>query len=347
MLRARQVFAGWEREGKQVAMATVVGATGSAPRPVGSRLFVSSAGDTVGSVSNGCVEGDVCLHARAVLDSGTPRLVAYDIEDDEAFAVGLSCGGAIEVFVERRPTILDAAVGLVEAGRSGTLLTVVYGPSMGSHSLIDGDGILVEGDMPSLMASSVREGALGFLARGLSRTVPCGESRVFAEALEPPPRLVIFGAGAIAETLTALSARVGFEVIVCDARPAFARPERFPEAEEVILGWPDEIVSRLSLDSRTFCVILAHDQRVEGPLLPLLLRSRVCHIAALGSRGTHARRLERLAADGWAEQDTSRILGPAGLDLGAVTAEEIAVAILAELVAVRRGATQALRRACD
>jgi xanthine dehydrogenase accessory factor len=345
MRSARRVFTGWEREGKQVAVATVVGVTGSAPRPEGSRLFVSSGGDTAGSVSNGCVEGDVCLHAQAVLNSGTPLLVAYDIADDEAFAVGLSCGGTIEVFIEAKSPILDAATDLVEAGRSGALLTVVAGPPLGSHALIDGEGVLLGGDMPSQMVSSVREGACGFLAHGLGRTVAYGESRVFVEALEPPPRLVIFGAGTIAETLTALSARIGFKVTVCDVRPAFARPERFPEAEEVILGWPEETVARLSLDDRTFCVVLAHDQRVEGPLLPLLLRSRVRYISALGSRGTHARRLERLAAEGWGEEETSRILGPAGLDLGAVTPEEIAVAILAEMVLVRRGAVSALRNA--
>jgi xanthine dehydrogenase accessory factor len=331
----------WEAEGKQVAAATLVAVTGSAPRREGARLLVSSAGDTWGSVSNGCVEGDVAAHAVEVLRSGRPRLAAYGIADEQAFEVGLSCGGEIEVFIEPwtgRETGLgdEPAEGFV-----GALVTVVAGPGMGTHGVFDLERGPIAGDLPAALAAALAPEVTAAVDAEKSRVVTCGESRVFLEVVMPPPRLVLFGAGHSAEALAPAAAAAGFRVIVCDPRAALAVPERYPDAVEIRVGWPDRLVPGLALDRRTYAVVLAHDARIEVPLLPLLLASPARYIGVLGSRRTHAARLERLAAEGWPPEQLARLRGPIGLDIGAANPEEVAVAIVAEMVAARRGRLEA------
>jgi len=326
----------WETEGKQVAAATVVAVTGSTPRREGARLLVSAVGDTWGSVSNGCVEGDVAAHAAEVLRTGRPHLAAYGITDEFAFNVGLSCGGSVEVFIERWTGLPERLAGGPGEGFVGALATVLGGPGEGAHGLFDRERGWVAGDLPTSLAERLVSEAVAAVDAERSHLVTAGESRVFLEAVVPAPRLLLFGAGHTAEALTALAAAAGFRVMVCDPRPALAVPERYPAAE-VLVGWPDQLVPTLAPDRRTYVVVLAHDPKIEVPLLPLLLATPACYIGVLGSRKTQAARVARLRAEGWPAGQVARLHGPVGLDIGAVTPEEVAVSIVAEMVAWRRG----------
>ncbi|MBN2112906.1 MAG: XdhC family protein [Acidimicrobiia bacterium] len=335
MREALEVCRRWEAEGKQVAAATLVAVAGSAPRREGARLLVSSAGDTWGSVSNGCVEGDVAAHAAQVLRTGRPRLAAYGIADEQAFEVGLSCGGEIEVFIECWAGLEDRLAGGPREGFVGALATVVAGPGEGGHGLFNRERGLVAGDLPASLATTVGADIAALVDAEHSRMREYGESRVFVETLAPAPRLLVFGAGHSAEALAPVAASAGFRVTVCDPRAALALPERYPGAE-VRVGWPDRLIPELAPDRRTYIAVLAHDPRIEVPLLPLLLASPARFIGVLGSRRTHAARLERLATEGWPAEQLARLHGPIGLDIGAANPEEVAVAIVAQLVAARR-----------
>lgn len=327
----------WEEQGKRVAAATVVAAAGSTPRREGSRLLVSSAGDTWGSVSNGCVEGDVAAHAAEVLQTGRPRLAAYGISDDFAFEVGLSCGGSIEVYIEDWTGIAGRLAGGPAEGFVGALATVLGGPGEGAHGLFDRDRGWVAGDLPASLTEPLAAAASAAVDAERSAVVAVGDSRAFLEVVTPAPRLLVFGAGHTAEALVPLAAAAGFRVTVCDPRPALAAAGRYPAAAQVLVGWPDRLLGDLAPDGRTYSVILAHDPKIEGPLLPGLLATPARYIGVLGSRKTQAARLERLRSAGWPAEQLSRVRGPVGLDIGAVTPEEVALSIVAEMVGVRRG----------
>jgi len=320
-----------------VAAATVVAVAGSTPRREGARLLVSSAGDTWGSVSNGCVEGDVAAHAAGVLRTGRPHLASYGITDEFAFGVGLSCGGSVRVFIERWTDLPGLLAGAVGEGFIGALATVVEGPGEGAHGLFDRERGWGAGDLPSSLPGALATAATAAVDAERSGIVEARGSRVFLEVVAPAPRLLVFGAGHTAEALVPLAAAAGFRVTVCDPRPALTVPEKYSAAAEVLLGWPDETVPSVAPDRRTYAVVLAHDPKIELPLLPLLLASPARYIGVLGSRKTHAARVERLTVEGWSAEQVARLHGPVGLDLGAVTPEEVAVSIVAQLVAVRRG----------
>lgn len=342
MREALAVYDRWAAEGKQVAVATVVRVQGSAPRPAGAKFLVSSAGDMEGSVSGGCVENDVFLHAQQVLERGVPRLVGYGIADEEAFEVGLACGGTIHVYVERWPDRIPAALrSIVEEERLGAVATIVDGADSGSELIIDFEEGVVAGRLPSDIGTAVLADARELMEREQSRVLAYGDRQVFIETVAPPPHLLIFGAVHIAQPLTTMAKELGFVITVCDARPAFATRERFPDAGEVLVGWPADLIDRLVLDRRTFVVILSHDARHEDPVLPVVLASPVRYVGAMGSRRTAAARRERLQAAGLSEEQISRIRGPVGLDIGAVTPAEVAVAILAEITHVRYGSGRA------
>jgi xanthine dehydrogenase accessory factor len=329
----------WEVEGKRVAAATVVRVAGSTPRREGARLLVSSAGDIWGSVSNGCVEGDVAAHAAEVLRTGRPRRAAYGITDEFAFNVGLSCGGSLEVFIEDWTGLPGRLAGGPGEGFVGALATVMDGPGQGAHGLVDRERGWVAGDLPPSLAELLAPEAVAAVDAERSPIVEAGGSRVFVESVTPAPRLLLFGAGHTAEALTPLAAAAGFRVTLCDPRPALAVAERYPAAAEVLVGWPDELVPAVAPDRRAFAVLLAHDPKIEAPLLPLLLATPARYIGVLGSRKTQADRVGRLTAEGWPPEQVARLHGPVGLDIGAVTPEEVAVSIVAEMVAVRRGRT--------
>jgi xanthine dehydrogenase accessory factor len=316
----REVLAqleGWLANGERAALATVIDARRSAPRPLGSRLAVSESGLLFGSVSGGCVESDVAVQARDVIADGEPRVLPYGIADEDARSVGLPCGGEIDVFVA---PVSDAELvtrlrRAVEEGARGQLTTVVHGESAGEMLLeLDGAGIA---DGPALVKEN-------------------GQT-LFVEPLAPPPLLLTIGAVDLAETLSALAAQLGWRSAVADPRRALLTPERLPSAGSLIEGWPEDALARAGTDEQTAVVVLAHDEKIDIPALSWALRSDAFYVGALGSRRTQAKRRERLREEGLSDDQLARLCGPAGLDLGGETVEETALSILAEIVAVRRG----------
>jgi xanthine dehydrogenase accessory factor len=306
----------WRANGEQVAVATVVATRRSAPRPLGSKLAVSAAGELAGSVSGGCVESDVAERARAVLESGRPELVSYGIADEQAWNVGLPCGGEIDVFIERVATDLpdpaepQVVYTVVDGDRAGTRWTETDGAARTQLLELDGE-------------------------------------RVFAEVLGPPPRLLIFGAVDLAEALCRAAKAIGWRTVVADARPRFATRERIPSADDLRVGWPDDVLAELRLDDRTAVVVLTHEARWDVPALVSALASDAFYVGALGSRRTQAARREQLREAGVADERLARLHGPAGLDIGAGTPAETAISILAEALAVRAGRTAGRLRDSD
>ena len=233
---------------------------------------------------------------------------------------------------------LQAIQDILDAERFGSVVTFVGGPAMGSKAVLAGDGVLTAGELPAEIEPDVRHDALILMNHEQHRTVTYGDHEVFFETLAPPPDLLVFGAVHIAQALSAFASRMGYRVTVVDSRPAFATPERFPDAARVLVGWPADLMGELSFDRRTWVVVLSHDTRHETPVLEAALKSDARYIGAMGSRRTHSLRVERLQGKGFSDEDTDRINGPVGLDIGAETPQEVAVSILAEMTLVRYGA---------
>lgn len=237
--------------------------------------------------------------------------------------------------------VIDAVRRLIDDERLGAVVTVVSGPGTGAKSVIDYDDGFVVGDLAETVGETVARDVLAD-ARALmdheqSRTLAYGEREIFIETVAPDPRLVVFGAVHTAQSLARLGKDLGFHVTVTDARPAFTSSERFPEADEVLVGWPEEVADRIPLDRRTYVVLLSHDARFEDPVLPWVLKSPARYIGAMGSRRTHARRVEKLSEWGFTDEEIGRIHGPVGLDIGAEQPAEVAVSIFAEIIQVRYG----------
>ena len=299
---------------ERVAVATVVATRSSAPRPVGSKLFVRDDGSIEGSVSNGCVENDVILAAQEVLAGGEPRLITYGITDEMAFGVGLPCGGEIDVFVE--PDRGD---------QTDVVLTVVAGEDVG-QKLHD----------PELEQTARR--------RGRSHVFELEGRTIFADVSVPPPRLFVYGAIDTAEALCAAAKLLGWRTIVADARPRFATTERIPSADELLVLWPDEALAHVVPDAATAVGVLTHDDKFDLPLVHGALATEAFYLGWLGSRRNQERRRGLLLEEGVTDEDLERVSGPAGLDLGAASPEEMAVSILGEILAVRAGRSGGLLR---
>jgi xanthine dehydrogenase accessory factor len=298
----------WREVGRKVAVATVVATRRSAPRPVGSKLFVSETGDLAGSVSGGCVESDVVLAAQEVLAGGPPRLLTYGITDEMAFGVGLPCGGEIDVFVEE----------LTEAERPEVTLTVVAGEGIGER-LHDAE-----------LEQAARR-------RGRSHVIELEDRTVLADVNAPPPRLFVYGAVDTAEALCRAAKLLGWRTIVADARASFATPERIPSAEELLVTWPDEAMGHVQPDLGTAVVVLTHDDKFDLPMIRGALAGDAFYVGWIGSRRNQERRRDLLREEGITDNELDRISGPSGLDIGAGTPSETAVSILAEILAVRAG----------
>jgi xanthine dehydrogenase accessory factor len=319
----------WLGDGRRVALCTVVGTWGSSPRAAGSLLAVADDGRFEGSVSGGCVEGAVVAAALAVLKSGTPRLLDFGVSDAEAWEAGLACGGQLQVFVE--PAADPSLLRRLLAERPIGLITDLAG---GGHRLVTAESAgAAAADAPDLAA------ARRALAADESRRIDAGGNPAFVTVFNPPARLVIVGAVHVAQVLAPMAALAGFAVVIIDPRRTFASPQRFPELT-LVDDWPDEAVARLRPDVRTAVVVLSHDPKLDDPALEAALRSNAFYIGALGSRKTQAARRQRLSARGFGESDLARIHGPVGLDLGGRQAAEIAVAILAQVIAARHGRTE-------
>ncbi len=333
----------WQQDREEIAIATLVDLRGSAPRRPGARLCVTRGGRMAGSVSGGCVENDIVDRAQAVLDGGAAVLASYGIGDDVAFRVGLSCGGAIDVLIEpfRPAEPWQAARHAVEHERPAVLAIALAPAALLARKLaLLEDGSTV-GSMDPDLDRQVRADAQRLLSLGGTRvvTVPWqgGEASVFLEGFTPPPRLFIGGATHVAVSLCRMAKELGFRISVIDARGVFATAERFPDTDELLEEWPDRVLAERRLDAHSYVVILTHDPKFDVPALAVALRSAAGYIGIIGSRKTHERRRARLRTEhGFSDAELDRIHAPIGLDIGAETPQEIALAIIAEMVAVRR-----------
>lgn len=344
------------RAGGTAGVGTVVRTFRSAPRPAGAAMVVAPDGTVSGSVSGGCVEGAVYELATEVAADGVPRLQRYGVSDDDAFAVGLTCGGILDIFVEpvsRRvfPELADIAADIT-AHRPAAVATVITHPDpawLGRRIVIRGDEL--SGTFGSARADdAVTDDARGLLASGRSEVLtygPDGQRRgegleVFVASYAPRPRMLVFGAIDFAAAVARQGSMLGYRVTVCDARPVFATGARFPTADEVVVDWPHRYlagqVQAGEIDARTVICVLTHDPKFDVPLLEVALRlPQVAYIGAMGSRRTHEDRLARLRDVGVTEGELTRLSSPIGLDLGARTPEETAVSIAAEIIAARWG----------
>ncbi len=345
----------WWRAGEPVGLATVVATFRSAPRAPGAAMLVGPHGAASGSVSGGCVEGAVYELATEVIASGAPRLARYGVSDDDAFSVGLTCGGIIDVFVQRVDRTswpwLDDVAAAVHDGRPVAIATVTAHPDPGRV----GATLLVwpesaDGTLGSSRAdAAVADDARGLLAGGRSTMLEYGPDgqrrgegmRVFVNSFAPRPRMLVFGAIDFAAAVARAGGFLGYRVTVCDARPVFATPQRFPAADEVVVDWPHRYLKAEAdagrLDGRTVVAVLTHDPKFDVPVLEVALRLDLAYVGAMGSRRTHDDRMERLREAGLTEAELATLSSPIGLDLGARTPEETAISVAAEIIALRWG----------
>ncbi|WP_432168309.1 XdhC family protein [Streptomyces sp. bgisy031] len=348
----------WAGQGRDFAVATVVSVGGSAPRPPGATLAVDSEGTVIGSVSGGCVEAAVYELCVQVLQDGVSVLERFGYSDEDAFAVGLTCGGVIDVLVTPvradapdRP-VFAAAFAAAARGETAALARPARGPAelRGGALLVRADGSYegglaggsglertVAGEARSLLAAG-RTGTFDLSADGSH----CGaDLTLFVESSVPPPRMIVFGAVDFAAALVRTGKFLGYRVTLCDARPVFATRARFPDADDIVVDWPDRYLRRTTTDERTVLCVLTHDAKFDIPLLEIALRLPVAFVGAMGSRRTHEDRDRRLREVGLTSEELSRLHSPIGLDLGARTPEETALSIAAEIIASRQGGTGA------
>ncbi|MEV6021880.1 XdhC/CoxI family protein [Streptomyces sp. NPDC052036] len=346
----------WAAQGRDFAVATVVAVGGSAPRQPGAALAVDAEGTAIGSVSGGCVEAAVYELCRQALQDGESVTERFGYSDEDAFAVGLTCGGVLDILVTpvraadpARPAVASA-LAAAAAGSAAALARIVAGPAelLGRALLVRPDGGYEGGfgAHPELDRTMAAE-AGAFLEAGRTGTLEVGEQgsrcgaplTVLVESSVPAPRMIVFGAIDFASALVRMGKYLGYHVTVCDARPVFATRARFPDADEIVVEWPHQYLGRTRVDARTVLCVLTHDAKFDVPLLKLALRLPVAYVGAMGSRRTHLDRAERLRAVGVTELELARLRSPIGLDLGARTPEETALSIAAEIVAARRGGT--------
>ena len=350
-------LATWQREGADVGRAVVVRTFGSAPRPEGAVLLYAADGRIAGSVSGGCVEGAAAEEIERARSTGNARVIRYGISDEQAWDVGLACGGTIDVLVE--PAVpsaaVEAATASLGAGGHGaavvTPLPVDSPPSaFGQHEpgegsppepelVVHDDGRLDGTLGDHAHERALVEDALAALKRGQSRTVDLGGRSYFVEVFPVRPRLVVVGAVEVARSLVRLAGELGFETVVVDGRASFATPERFPDVDRLVVGWPDEVAEEIGLGPNDAVAVLTHDVKFDEPAIVEALRRGCRYVGAVGSKKTQADRRGRLLEAGVTPDELARLHGPIGLDLGGRQPAETALAILAEVVAERYGGT--------
>ena len=344
----------WQAEGVALGRAVVVRTFGSAPRPEGATLVVTADGRLAGSVSGGCVEGAAYEEIQAARAAGVSRVTRYGISDEQAWDVGLACGGAIDVLVEPylRPEVVEAA------GRSTGSVVVIPLPA-DAPTGTRGPHLPGAGEAPAPAFTVADDGSLGgstglpeadeavsrvareLLARGRSATVAAGGRQFFLEAYPVAPRLVVVGAGQVAVPLVRIARELGYVTVVVDGRAAFATRERFPDADRLVVGWPDEAADEIGLGPADAVAVLTHDVKFDEPAILEGLRRGCRYVGVIGSRKTQSDRRARLRAAGVPDAELARLRGPIGLDLGGRTPAETALAIMAEVVAERYGGSGA------
>ena len=341
----------WFARSHKVAMATVVATEGSAPRKPGAVMAVNDAGEVAGCVSGGCVESAVVDEAIAVISEGTPRRLSYGVADDLGLSVGLTCGGTIDIFVDRLQPglIFDSLVTAINQQRPIAICTVVSGQNVGAKMAIEDNSngaIDLTGDR--VLDRLVSEDATALLAKGLTKlcyyhhqgenyqeNIPSTE--VFIHSFPPPPRMIIIGAIDFSQALCQAGKLLGYHVTICDARSRFATIARFPDADEIEIEWPHHYIRSTAIDPRTAIVVLTHDPKFDIPALREAVRTPAGYIGAMGSRRTHSDRIRRLTEIGMNQADIARISSPIGLDIGANTPEATAISIVAEIIALASG----------
>jgi xanthine dehydrogenase accessory factor len=321
----------WKGEGLDIALATVVRTWGSGPRGPGAKLALTGDARISGSVSGGCVEAAVVEEGREVIETGEPKLLRFGIADVTAWNVGLSCGGTIEVFVERLDDELFHSLSMALAERRASArATVVRGNGLGESALV------LDGDKPE---GELAEGAHRALERGESEVVERADgSEVFIDVELPPPLLVMVGGVHIAIAMTTMARTLGYRTVVVDPRGVFGSEERFPHVDELIHEWPDDGLTGIGLDRSSAVATLTHDPKIDDPALMVALRSPAFYVGALGSKRTHEKRRKRLLDRGLTEEELARLHAPVGLEIGSRSPEEIALSVVAQIVAVRNRA---------
>ena len=328
----------WLTDGRdKIVTATVLKTWGSAPRRPGAKMAIDGDGHLTGSVSGGCVEGAVIEAARQTLETGEVQLLHFGVADETAWSVGLACGGSIDIFVENLDLhSFEKVQRLISEERSGSVTTIVRGPVgiLGQKAVVDATGEAAS-DMAPDLEERVIEAATA--AKQANMIALDAETTIFVDLIQPSPTLVAVGGGEIALSLTKMARLLGYNTVVIDPRRVFASEDRFPHVDQLIQKWPRSAFAGIELTPDTAVALLTHDPKIDDPSLKILLDRDVFYIGALGSRKTHARRSKRLAEMGFSKDQIGRICAPIGLDIGAVNPQEIAVAIMAEIVAARHG----------
>jgi len=341
----------WLVSGKGIALATVIKVEGSSPRPVGAKLIVSSKGDLLGSVSGGCVESSVVEEAQQCLQSGKPNLLHYGIDNSSPWSVGLACGGKIDVFIEPlfnlsfqsgfTHSMFEKLIELIQKNQPFVLATITTGTFQGRKGLFSADNWIVDDSTGTWSNSFSKRELIDLVEKGKPRLVEiqldASQSyKAFLEPVLPQARMVIIGAVHIAAALVTFAHELGFRTIVIDPRSAFLTRERFPQADELIHAWPQDILPKMNLVSSDCISVLSHDEKIDGPALFASLKTSIGYIGLLGSLKTRDERFVALKGEGITGKELERIHAPIGLNLGAVEPEEIALSIIAEIVAERR-----------
>ena len=343
MLDILDMINDWLAARRQVALATVVKTWGSAPRREGSKMGITSEMAMIGSVSGGCVEGAVVEEALAGLRDAAPRLLKFGVADDTAWEVGLTCGGSIEVFVEPlNPLWWDTVATLAKRDSFAVTVTIVEGALIGEKVVFDsaGDVLYRTDNLSDAAVNAMKVTASESKKSGLTTL---DDMRVMVDLQMERPHLILIGGVHVAIPLQAMATQVGFRVSIVDPRSAFASRERFPNVANILHSYPDKALPQLGLDRSTYLAVLTHDPKIDDKALITALPANIPYVGVLSSGRTHKQRVARLKEAGLGDEMIARIRTPIGIEIGASTPEEIAVCILAEIIAVRNGARDEVR----
>lgn len=331
----------WLERGEKIALATVIQTWGSSPRGVGAKMALTPGGNITGSVSGGCVEGAVYETGLHVLKTGKPQLLHFGVADETAWEVGLACGGQIDVFVEPLDrAFFEARRGQLLADRPHAVATIIQGSEdlLGREVLLSGDAPVAdtsENGLSEQVLAKARQAQVDGSSQRFMLQAEKAPVEVFVEVVAPAPTLVIVGGVHIAVALTSIAKALGYRTVVIDPRRSFGSPERFPHVDELIQAWPQEAFARIDLNDKTAVAMLTHDPKIDDPALQIVLDSPAFYVGALGSQKTQANRRQRLLDSGLTSEQLDRLHGPIGLDIGGRAPEEIALAVMAEIVAVK------------